>query len=57
MIAPARSSILRIANQLDQAFMNSIQIHFFGTYVIVRNNEIPWENLISILFKILKKAE
>ena len=57
MIATARSSILRIANQLDRAFMNSIQIHFFGTYVIVRNKEMPWENLISILFKILKKAE
>ena len=57
MIESARSSILRIANQLDRAFMNSIQIHFFGTYVIVRNKEIPWKNLISTLFQILKKAE
>ena len=57
MIASVRSSILRIANQLGRAFIISIQIPFFGTYVIVRNNEIPWENLISILFQILKKAK
>ena len=55
MIAPARSSVLRIANKLDRAFMNSIQIHFLGTYVIVRNKKCRGKIQFRFYFKYLKR--